>query len=714
MRYLHGEKDVPVYSTTTHYSYSEAVNILLAAKHDKICTRHPTLVEDNLCFVVDLSKLAHVDDIKADDCGHWIHNGKKTTKVAVWKHGNVISKVVSTKASSPPDENSQLYTLVRVYYVNDPHGDFKRTHYYLFDDKQLRHNLCLVCYSFDREPHQINPRPHGNSKSGQKYVRTMKSTAVKMGSSNSSSLKDTMAEVINDAGGMINSWCAGALPKSHQQVSYYKCKEKGQEDQGHKFDVLYNVMLQCKSSNPGNEFVRAVAAAPEPMAVLATDRQLDDMVRFLTDPVEFAIMGVDPTFNFGTFNVTPTVYRNLLLEHRTKGHSPVMLGPMLVHHQKKFSSYNFFASTLISLRPALRNIIAFGTDGENDLYKAFSVNFPYAIHLRCFRHYRSNLSSKLKDLGIPSSVAETFLSDIFGKTDDQIYTEGIVDASDSQNFQERLEGLQDVWDSREQECNPGKVPAFFDWFVANKSDEVVDNMFRPIREAAGLGSPPSPYYTNDSECINSVMHSKTHYKASEWDKFNLSMQELVEQSYKLLELAVIDKGAARFRSMYKDLVVDQLQWVRMTSKQRELHLRKVATRKVVGSLSNTDETSVLDDGNDYSPLSLSPEEANLSNIPLETVRGIWTKAKSLLETPRAVVNGPCFSASVNSTVIVASKSSAKPRTIICKPQGVISCENTCPHWASLQICSHSVAAAQFDCELEIFLENIVKRNVPQI
>ena len=65
-------------------------------------------------------------DIKADDCGHWIHNGKKTTKIAVWKHGNVISKVVSTKASNPPDENSQLYTLVRVYYVNDPHGNFKR------------------------------------------------------------------------------------------------------------------------------------------------------------------------------------------------------------------------------------------------------------------------------------------------------------------------------------------------------------------------------------------------------------------------------------------------------------------------------------------------------------------------------------------------------------------------------------------------------------
>lgn len=244
-----------------------------------------------------------------------------------------------------------------------------------------------MCYSFDDKPHSFNPRPHGNSKSGIKYVRIMKSTTEKMSSSSSNSLKETMTEVINDAGGMINSRCAGALPKSYQQVSYYKCKEKSQKELGHNFDVLYNVMLQCKTSNPGKEFVRAVAAAPEPMAVLATNHQLDDMVRLLTDPVDFSIMGVDPTFNFGDFNVTPTVYCNLLLEHRTRGHCPVMLGPMLVHHQKKFSSYNFFASTLISLRPALCNIIAFGTDGETELYKAFAANFPYALHLCCFCHY---------------------------------------------------------------------------------------------------------------------------------------------------------------------------------------------------------------------------------------------------------------------------------------------------------------------------------------
>ena len=72
----------------------------------------------------------------------------------------------------------------------------------------------------------------------------------------------------------------------------------------------------------------------------------------------------------------------------------------------------------------LRNILAFGTDGEVELHKALATNFPNAIHLRCFRHYRANLSSKLKDLGIPSTVADEFLMDVFGRTEKGIHTEG--------------------------------------------------------------------------------------------------------------------------------------------------------------------------------------------------------------------------------------------------------------------------------------------------
>ena len=163
-----------------------------------------------------------------------------------------------------------------------------------------------------------------------------------------------------------------------------------------------------------------------------------------------------------------------------------------MHHQKKFSSYNFFASTLISLKPALRNVIAFGTDGEEELYKAFETQFPNAIHLRCFRHYRANIKRKLQEMGVPP---EPFLQDIFGRTSEGVHSEGLVDANDSSDFAERL----DIWrkngaNVRRNVIRPKDV-LFFLWFKRYKADEILSDLLRPIREAAGLGSSPAPYFS---------------------------------------------------------------------------------------------------------------------------------------------------------------------------------------------------------------------------
>lgn len=89
--------------------------------------------------------------------------------------------------------------------------------------------------------------------------------------------------------------------------------------------------MQSTDPESDKAFVRRVVAAPEPMAVLCTNQQLNDMVRFLTDPSQFSVMGVDPTFNFGDFNVTLIAFRYMLLEHRNEGHSLILLGPLLVH-----------------------------------------------------------------------------------------------------------------------------------------------------------------------------------------------------------------------------------------------------------------------------------------------------------------------------------------------------------------------------------------------
>ena len=121
---------------------------MLQCPKDKLCIKHPVRVESNATFIVHLSKLDHADDIKADDCGHWIHNGHKTTKVVVWKSGGKITHALSTSKNrkSTPDENSEMYTLASVYYNRDPHLHFKRTFYYLYG--KLLHSIFFLLQKF--------------------------------------------------------------------------------------------------------------------------------------------------------------------------------------------------------------------------------------------------------------------------------------------------------------------------------------------------------------------------------------------------------------------------------------------------------------------------------------------------------------------------------------------------------------------------------------
>ncbi len=92
-------------------------------------------------------------------------------------------------------------------------------------------------------------------------------------------------------------------------------------------------------------------------------------------------MTVDPTFCLGEFDVTPITYRQLMLESRRTHRPPVFVGPMLVHFCKTFSTYVFFASSLVGLKHELEGVRAFGTDGEEQLVKALSHEFPFALHL---------------------------------------------------------------------------------------------------------------------------------------------------------------------------------------------------------------------------------------------------------------------------------------------------------------------------------------------
>ena len=185
------------------------------------------------------------------------------------------------------------------------------------------------------------------------------------------------------------------------------------------------------------------------------------LVRFCTSD-KFGVMTIDPTFTLGDFDVTIIAYRHLMLECRRSGTHPALIGPVLIHYRKSFSSYLFFASTLVGLRPSLSNVRCFSTDGETALCEAFKHTCPASIHLICCIHVRPNITSKLTDLGIKECYRRVIIEDIFGKKEGTRMHEGLIDAANSKEYENGLKILQKKW----KNMMPGdSIQSFDEWFL---------------------------------------------------------------------------------------------------------------------------------------------------------------------------------------------------------------------------------------------------------
>lgn len=289
-----------------------------------------------------------------------------------------------------------------------------------------------------------------------------------------------LREVENIQGGVMKAKSGCDLPRNRQQIYNAKQAKKvhGETITSSipRQDTLAQVMQMCKDTSSGSDaFIRSVEAAPEPMCVLATSQQLADLERFCTASPS-SVLSVDPTFNLGPFYVTPTTYHNLLVT-TNRGNHPVTLGPILIHQTKTFHPFHYFASTLIRLNPRLISLKAFGTDGEAELIKAFSVCFPSAVHLRCTLHVRQNIKDKLRNLSVPQSVAREFLDDIFGKQIGSHFEAGLVDSESETTFRNALSKLQYRWNNLERSCIPSdSEPQFYAWFCKFKAEDII-NMF---------------------------------------------------------------------------------------------------------------------------------------------------------------------------------------------------------------------------------------------
>ena len=101
-------------------------------------------------------------------------------------------------------------------------------------------------------------------------------------------------------------------------------------------------------------------------------------------------------------------------------------GPLLLSQKKTFDSYNHFFTKIVSLNNETREILAFGTDGEEELFRAMRYTFPQAIHLRCFSHFMDNCKRQLRLSNVPEKEQKEILFDIFGRQIGETWEQGII------------------------------------------------------------------------------------------------------------------------------------------------------------------------------------------------------------------------------------------------------------------------------------------------
>ena len=103
----------------------------------------------------------------------------------------------------------------------------------------------------------------------------------------------------------------------------------------------------------------------------------------------------------------------------------------------------------------------------------------------------------------------------------------------------------------------------------------------PVREEAGLGSPPEPFYTNSSECMNNVLKVKVDYKRTELSAFIDKLHLLVDDQQREGEKAVVGCGKYFLQPQYHELRVPQSKWFTMNKEQRKRWLKKLNEMSVL-------------------------------------------------------------------------------------------------------------------------------------
>ena len=296
----------------------------------------------------------------SDDFGVWSPNGTKTMwyKSEVENTGKIKAKHLP-KGQVEADLKAKRFLCIHTTIPTFKRVVVKSEMNIKEEDtwKPLSH-VFVQYYFEDGVVKDIVVPPHGNSKKGTPFARTKESVKDKIrsastpGSEGRTKSKTIFTKLVEEKGGLLHVNSPSDIPRNRQQISNaHRCNTK-QDDE------LVTLLLKCNEQAKSDDaFLREVGAAPETLAFFANNWQLNDIKRFCTDEENCSILGTDMTFNVGAYFVTVTVYWHTLLKTGS-GVEPAMIGPVLCHQGKDYSSYYPLPSLMVKYCPELKSLQA--------------------------------------------------------------------------------------------------------------------------------------------------------------------------------------------------------------------------------------------------------------------------------------------------------------------------------------------------------------------
>ena len=496
-----------------------------------------------------------------DDCGTWDRekgNTVKTTYVVTddsLRHVELKNNLYSTKMRQqkkvvwvpldPQPESQNVVTISRYYATSKTDPSFeKRVSYFVRKTDTSLGNVAVYEYR------GIQPKrndPHGNAKTNEGFVRTNPKTFDQIQAKIKTNKKPR--EIFAELKQNDSLTCA----RDFDVIRSKKHNDKKKENRTVTSKTnIADEILQVIGMINSHPYVQTIVHNKDmvPAIICYTKEQMTDLKNFLTNKKEDPL-GIDRTFNLGSFYVTTIVYKNQrIVRKETRDEHPIFLGPVLLHKEATYKVCKTFlehVSTELdngidSVELRISDHMEFGSDDEKALTKAIDHVFPQAKRYLCTKHLKDNLKNYCQNkVGMPKKDREEIMTQIFGDA-------GLAEANTTVDFLQTAEQIDNS--TRE------KYPVFAKYFESNLKARLQNYVFRPNRSRDSS----KQWTNNNAESLNNILKLSTSWRPK-------STHELIEKLYQVTHLHFMDYRSAmhstgnyRLCTNEKHYLVDDALW----------------------------------------------------------------------------------------------------------------------------------------------------------